>query len=281
MKVASFWDSGNLSYFERVCIQSFLDNGAYFRLYVRSDVGNVPNGVDIRDSKEIFDAKLPESDDKRFNAGVFSDIFRAYLMEKTEFIWVDTDIVCVRPLDFVSDYYFGVIYRKQTVNNCVLRLPKQSPALRLMLNFFESKVPIPFWWREAKLRPLLENYKRGILPTLTNLPWTTTGPNLLSWALRSTGEINNGQNWTRYYQYESALNHEYLVADCDVNDYEPPHAYFVHLYGSTKIHLAEHFNGIPPDGSYVDIVCKRHNVSPADYPIMHVPGNINPKPNNV
>ncbi|MCV2878788.1 hypothetical protein OE699_07970 [Sedimentimonas flavescens] len=278
MRVASFWHGGPLSFFEIACIKSFIDAGVDYTLFVRESVENIPSGIEIIESKEIYDGDIETLGDERFNAGVYSDIFRAHLLKKTDYVWVDTDVVCINPSILENEYCFGANRRKKTINNCVLRLPKYSPALQLAINFYEAPVPIPHWWRKEKLKPLLNRYRAGDIPTLTSLPWTTTGPGILSWALRTTGEISRGQHWHRFYKYESALNHEFLQSDKPVEFYEDATTNMVHLYGSTKIHVRDHFGGIPPKSSYLALVCNRHGVDPRDFPIPAANTSDRPKP---
>lgn len=267
--VASFWAGSSLSFFEQVCIQSFLDAGYDYYLYTFGDVGNVPQGVTILDARSIFDGRLENGEDVRKYAAVYSDVFRLHLMLKTDYLWVDTDVYCLKPTHWNKPYMFGFNRKSKKSNNCVLRLPKTSPSLLLMLDFMNASTPIPHWWRQARLEPFCEKIRAGHRPTLYNLPWATTGPGLLSWALQQTGEIHRGQTWVAYYQYNSALNYEFLNPDLDASSYEGDHVFFIHLFGSTKIHIRDEFGGLPPEGSYIDVICRRHNIDPLEAPIPH------------
>jgi hypothetical protein len=84
--------------------------------------------------------------------------------------------------------------------------------------------------------------------------------------LRTTGEIDNGQHFSRYWHFDSALNHEYLNPDFDF-DFEASPVRFIHLFGSTKLHLRDAYQGIPPQGSYMQKICDRHNILPETAPI--------------
>ena len=247
-------------------MKSFVDNGYKFHLSTKGPVGNIPDYVEHHDADEIYQQSDIQSADKRYSNGIYSDIWRIHLLQKTDLMWVDLDVYCLRPIDYDKEYYFGINFKKGTVNNCVLKIPRRSVALHLVRNFLEAQVPIPFWWRKSRLDPLLEQIAAGDLPTLNSLPWTTTGPNVLTWALRATGEINNGQNYSRYWHFDSALNHEYLNPEFDF-DYEAKPVRFIHLFGSTKLHLRDDYQGIPPVGSYIQKICDRHNISPETAPI--------------
>ena len=247
-------------------MKSFVDNGYKFHLFTKGPVGNIPDYVEHHNADDIYQQSDIQSADKRYSNGIYSDIWRIHLLQKTDLMWVDLDVYCLRPIDYDKEYYFGINFKKGTVNNCVLKIPRRSVTLHLVRNFLEAQVPIPFWWRKSRLDPLLEQIAAGDLPTLNSLPWTTTGPNVLTWALRATGEINNGQNYSRYWHFDSALNHEYLNPEFDF-DYEAKAVRFIHLFGSTKLHLRDDYQGIPPVGSYIEKICDRHNISPETAPI--------------
>ena len=202
----------------------------------------------------------------RCHNGIYSDIWRAHLLQKTDFMWVDLDVYCLRQSDYEKEYYFGINYKKGTVNNCVLKMPRHSVALHRVRNFLEARGRIPFWWRRQRLDALMDQFSGGNLPTLNSLPWTTTGPNVFTWAMRTTGEINSGQHFSRYWHFDPASNHEYLNPEFE---FEASPVRFIHLFGSTKLHLCDAYRGIPPQGSYMQKMCYRRNVLPEIAPISN------------
>lgn len=262
-QVASFWFGAPLSCVERVCIQSFLDHGYVFHLYVLDMNIDVPDGVVVHDAREIYADETTENlTGGRRRMAVYSDIFRIHMLQKTDYVWVDLDIYCVRPLDVPPDYLFGVVWRNKAMNNCVLRLPKTSLALKLILNFLESEVPIPFWLGSDHIEKLVKRYEAGETITLYDLPWTTTGPSVTRWALGVTGEIDRGQHWHLYWPRRG-----FLDPVENIEDYEPDWARFHHFQGETRSGIRSKFGGIPPKGSYIDIVCQRHGIDPKKYPV--------------
>ena len=77
-------------------------------------------------------------------------------MQKTDFMWVDLDVYCLRRIDYQKDYYFGMNFKKGMMSNCVLKILRNSIALHLVRNFLDSDVPIPFWWRRERLMTFLD-----------------------------------------------------------------------------------------------------------------------------
>lgn len=263
-QVASFWFGSPLSCVERVCIQSFLDHGYTFNLYVLDLTMDVPDGVILHDARSIYsDEEFQKHPSSRRRAAIYSDIFRIHLLQKTDHVWVDLDIYCVNPLDLSSDYLFGVVWRNKAVNNCVLRLPKNSLALKLILEFLSSEVPLPHWLGADRIKGLVSKYETEGQISLYDLPWTTTGPSVTRWALSITGEISRGQHWHTYWPARGFLDPERAI-----ESYEQPWVRFHHFQGETRGDLRKHFSGVPPRGSYIDVICQRHKIDVDRYPVI-------------
>ncbi|MEM1005994.1 MAG: hypothetical protein AAGK26_11445 [Pseudomonadota bacterium] len=234
-----------------------------FHLYVLDMSMEVPNGVVLHDARKIYsDDHTEQLTSGRKRAAVYSDIFRIYLLQQTGYVWVDLDIYCVHPLNVKSDYLFGVVWRNRAMNNCVLRLPKTSLALKLIMNFLQSEVPIPFWLGRGHIDRLVGRYEAGEKITLYDLPWTTTGPSVTRWALELTGEISRGQHWHVYWPRRG-----FVDPQRSIDDYEPDWVRFHHFQGETRNQIKSQFGGIPPKGSYIDHICQRHGIDPETYPV--------------
>lgn len=265
-EVASFWTGSDLSYMEHLCMKSYVDNGYTFHLFTKGPVRNIPDYVEHHNADEIYTRPDVDNDDVRVAGAVYADIWRIHLMQKTDFCWVDMDMVCVRPVEYKKDHYFGVNFGTRSTNNCVLRLPRSSPALMLVQDFYESKTPIPHWLDRETLDQLFESMRNGFVPTLEKLPWMTVGPSVLNWALRVTNEIDLGQHFSRYWQINATANNEFLDPNFEF-EFEGPNVRMVHMFGKTKLNLRDQFEGIPPSGSYVDRLCKRHGIDLLTAPI--------------
>ena len=100
--IQSLWIGPSLSKLEQVCLKSFVDNGHEFHLYTYEHVDNIPSGIIIKDGNEILD----KSEIFRYQNGsvsAFSNLFRFTLLYKKGGIWVDTDVICVKPFLFEDE----------------------------------------------------------------------------------------------------------------------------------------------------------------------------------
>lgn len=103
--VSMLWIEGRLSTLETLSIRSFLQCGHPVDLYTYDPGLIAPQGV------RLCDANLIVPGDQRFRSatavgkgswGPFSDLFRFSLLQQRGGIWCDTDIICLKPLDFVA-----------------------------------------------------------------------------------------------------------------------------------------------------------------------------------
>jgi hypothetical protein len=126
--VQSFWQ-GKISPMELLCIQSFLNNGHPFHLYTyEGHLDGIPKGVIIKDAAEIL-SKIEFDKFKHIEQS--ADLFRAMLLLKHGGWWVDMDMICLRPFDFMQEYVIGGIdSRKDIFQIASIKAPKGSPAFQ-------------------------------------------------------------------------------------------------------------------------------------------------------
>jgi len=141
----SLWIGRPLSIIERLCIQSFLANGHEFHLFCYKPVENVPEGTTIRDAREIMpESEIFVNESEGFGKGSyspFSDIFRMMLVHKIGGWWVDTDIICLKPINI-------------TQKNLVAGSDEREYGTLANPNvlFFEKGHPLPKWCVERLLK---------------------------------------------------------------------------------------------------------------------------------
>jgi hypothetical protein len=101
-----FWSQSDLSKVEIMCINSFIANGYDVHLWTYGDVGNIPETVTKRDANEIF------TKDKIFktkgSVATFADLFRLKLLNTLGGLWVDADIIALKPENQLPPYPFLV-----------------------------------------------------------------------------------------------------------------------------------------------------------------------------
>jgi hypothetical protein len=166
---ASFWHGGALNPFAWACLASFPEAGADLWLYSYNLSLEVPPGVRLADARAIV---ADESLVGRFRVegrpsiAAFADFFRYRMIRATGACWVDADIVCLERPAFAAE---PMIFCRQAdavstllVNNAVLRLPRQEPALAELVATAESMVDLDQKWGALGpflLTPVLEKHE--------------------------------------------------------------------------------------------------------------------------
>jgi hypothetical protein len=180
----TLWIGNALGAVERACLLSVLRQGHGLALYCYATPEGVPERVELRDANEI----LPRSEvffQRNGSVAAFSDWFRYELLRRALGTWVDTDVYLLQALDTDADYLFGE-EEPGVINNAVLRLPPESPLLRLLLEVFEKRTPPPWLHWRSYLRARAQELIRGRMD-LSCLPWGATGPLALTALARKLG----------------------------------------------------------------------------------------------
>lgn len=169
--IQSMWIGSELSVMERLSISSFLCNGHTYHLYTYDEIKNLPQGVVLQDASRIITPdKIFKYKDRDTYAG-FANMFRyKLLLEKGNF-WVDTDVVCLRPFVFQSDYVFvrtknlkavGSLDETFRVENCIIKAPPDSAIMEYCYDLTSRRNPNDLQFGETGpyfLRPTIIKFK--------------------------------------------------------------------------------------------------------------------------
>ena len=192
----SLWVGSQLSKLERTCARSWTYHGHRFELFVYDDVGEIPDGVVLRDANDV----IPESEVFlwRGSYAIFADLFRWTLLHEHGGYWIDMDMLCLKPFDFEEPILFGCEH-SNTASIGILKLPAKHPIAHEMLMISRDpnriignerfKVRLKKWLR----RKLLFN-------TTLGLRWGEAGgPKAFTWILQKHNCLQLGKPFTYFY----------------------------------------------------------------------------------
>ena len=155
VKIQSLWIGEKLSKLEQLSIQSFLDYGHEYVLYTYNIIKDMPEGAVLKDANKVIPKKqIFKYKDYDSYAG-FADLFRYKLLLEKGGFWVDTDIVCVKPFKFKTDYLVASenikIDNKNAVKvtNCVLKAPPNSKIMDYCYHTASKGNPQELSWGET------------------------------------------------------------------------------------------------------------------------------------
>ncbi len=139
--IQSLWIGDNLTNLEKLCVQSFIDNGHEFHLYTYTDIGGIPTAAIVKDGNEILPADKIFRNKKGGFSG-FANWFRYQMLYKNGGYWVDMDMVCLRPFDFENEIVFCEESHFNWFANFILRFPAKHPLMKAMVDICKTNSQI-------------------------------------------------------------------------------------------------------------------------------------------
>ncbi|MEH7826726.1 hypothetical protein [Gemmobacter denitrificans] len=272
-EVGSLWIGGNLSWMEQLCLKSFVDAGQKITLFHYQPIANVPEGVVMRDGREILDTDNFIKYEGKDSYALFADLFRLHMMKKCPgMIWVDTDVYCWRPLDYDSDYVFGLELREVSqgsprINNAVLGLPADSQMLNEMLEFTSDQYAIPPF-----LKPRIKAEYKALADAGTPLhvsqqKWGVWGPTMVSYFARKLGLTDLALPVDAFYPVTFPERLDIIRAARRVHARITDQTTGMHLWASNKRELSLRHNGVPSKGSFILELMQKHGLRAEDAPL--------------
>jgi hypothetical protein len=129
VKFGTFFD-GKMTKQEVLCLASFQQMGHAVTVFSYHEI-DLPRGVARADARAI----LPERDFFKIETGShrgspapFANLFRYTMIKKTDLVWIDTDVFCLRS-DWPERPMLLAWQGPYLVNNAILRLPSNHPML--------------------------------------------------------------------------------------------------------------------------------------------------------
>ena len=248
--LASLWIGDSLGVIEQASIRSILNHHGKLILYSYEPILRVPEGVEQRDAREIFSGDTIIKHKKNNSPALHADLFRYALMAKTDSIWVDLDIIALKPLIFDSDWVFG-IETEGEANNAVLRLPKDSKTLNGLLELQADTVGLPpTLTGMRRLKYWLKSFGQGL--TIDRWPWGATGPRLLTYYLKKYDEFKYAMPVEAFYSIPFEQAHRFAIPGEIRREDLPKEAFAVHLWGKElRSYIENECGGRVLEGSFL------------------------------
>lgn len=253
-RIASLWIGERLGQIELASIASFLRLGHDVTVYSYSPVANLPAGVKAADAAAILPAAEILRDRRTGSPAIHADIFRYALLRATDALWVDLDMIALRPFDFDTPWVFGREDDRQ-LNNAVLGLPRESRLLAALAGIGPGTRGVPPHLRGLRRQKYrLRSGLQGGLP-ITDWPWGSTGPRALTHFATLTGDAARAMPPQAFYPVPIGEVRRFLVPGALRPDDLPADSFGVHLWGKElRADLEDSFGGVVPRGSFLDMI---------------------------
>ncbi len=275
-EVGTLWIGGRLTWMEQVCLKSFVDEGQRITLFSYHDIPNVPAGVVRRDGREILAAESFLKYEKKDSVALFADLFRLHMIRACPgMVWVDTDVYCHRPMPYPGGVVMGFERPDgRYVNNAVLGLPADHPMLAAMLAFTEDLHPIPRWLGPKTRDAYRAAAAAGTPVPVTQQAWGTWGPLMVSSFAKRFDMLGQVQPIDAFYPVSFPDRQTFFKPSRRVERYLTDQTTAVHLWASNKREIGLNHHGLPPMGSYLERICKRHGIDAAAAPVTGRSGRV-------
>ena len=204
-EIVTFWH-GPLDGLRRLCLRSQVAAGHTVTVYSFDPVAQLPEGVGNAEAEAI----LPHSFAERLRParadGVwidrtmlqFSDFFRIRLMARRAGLWLDADVLLLKPIEINPEKPYFAWERPRQLGNSVLYLPAGDPIVSAFEALMAQDELTPDWLSFRHRLTFLMHRLRGT-KRLSEVRMAIYGPASLTALARRTGELSHALPKKSFY----------------------------------------------------------------------------------
>jgi hypothetical protein len=194
--VVTFWH-GPLDALRRTCLRSQVAAGHKVTVYSFEPLAGLPDGVGNAEAEAI----LPHAFSERLRppgaGGVwrdwttlqFSDFFRMRLMARRHGLWLDADVLLLKPVEIDLARPYFAWERPRQLGNSVLYLPPGDPIVAAFENLMRQDELTPDWLALRHRLTFALRKLRGGSNRLSDIRVAIYGPAALTALARRAGEL--------------------------------------------------------------------------------------------
>jgi hypothetical protein len=195
-EIVTFWH-GPLDRLRQTCLRSQLAAGHKVTVYSFDPVAGLPAGVGNAEAEAI----LPQSFGERLRPAErdgswrdwtllqFSDFFRMRLMAERAGLWLDADVLLLKPVEIDLAKPYFAWERPRQLGNSVLYLPPNDPIVAAFEKLMRQDELTPDWLALRHRLTFAFRRWRGGSPRLSDIRVAIFGPASLTALARRSGEL--------------------------------------------------------------------------------------------
>src|SRR5882762_3717347 len=204
--VVTFWH-GPLDTLRRMCLRSQVAAGHKVTVYSFEPLAGLPDGVGNAEAEAILPHSFAEKLRPTGADGVwrdwtilqFSDFFRMRLMAENAGLWLDADVLLLKPVEIDPAKPYFAWERPRQLGNSVLYLPPDDPIVTAFEDLMKQDELTPDWLAlrhrfTFKLRQL-----RGGSNRLSDIRVAIFGPAALTALARRSNELQHALPKQSFY----------------------------------------------------------------------------------
>lgn len=194
--IVTFWH-GPMDALRQTCLRSQLAAGHKVTVYSFDTIPGLPAGVANAEAEAIlphaFSERLrppqPDGSWRDWTTLQFSDFFRMKLMAKGLGLWLDADVLLLRPVEIDPARPYFAWERPRQLGNSVIYLPAQHGIVRAFEELMEQEELTPNWLSLRHRITFMMRRLRGGSNRLSDIRVAIFGPAALTALARRTSEL--------------------------------------------------------------------------------------------
>jgi hypothetical protein len=205
-EIVTFWH-GPLDALRQTCLRSQLAAGHKVTVYSFDTIPGLPAGVANADAEAIlphaFSDRLrppqPDGSWRDWTILQFSDFFRMRLMAKGLGLWLDADVLLLKPVEIDPAKPYFAWERPRQLGNSVVYLPAAHGIVAAFEELMEQEELTPNWLSVRHRVTFMMRRLRGGSNRLSDIRVAIYGPAALTALARRTGELQNALPKQSFY----------------------------------------------------------------------------------
>jgi hypothetical protein len=194
--VVTFWH-GPLDALRRLCLRSQVAAGHKVTVYSFDPLAQLPDGVGNAEAEAIlphaFAEKLrptgPDGVWRDWTTLQFSDFFRMRLMAQRAGLWLDADVLLLKPVEIDPAKPYFAWERPRQLGNSVLYLPAEDEIVAAFQHLMAQDELTPDWLALRHRLTFMLRKLRGGSNRLSDIRIAIFGPAALTALARRAGEL--------------------------------------------------------------------------------------------
>jgi hypothetical protein len=205
-EIVTFWH-GPLDALRRLCLRSQIAAGHRVTVYSFDPLAGLPDGVGNAEAEAIlphaFAEKLrpsqPDGSWRDWTTLQFSDFFRMRLMARNAGLWLDADVLLLKPVEIDPAKPYFAWERPRQLGNSVLYLPADDPIVAAFEKLMAQQELTPDWLALRHRLTFALKRLRGGSNRLSDIRIAIFGPAALTALARRAGELHHALPRKSFY----------------------------------------------------------------------------------
>ena len=204
--IVTFWH-GPMDALRQTCLRSQLAAGHKVTVYSFDTIPGLPAGIENAEAEAIlphaFSERLrppqPDGSWRDWTTLQFSDFFRMKLMAKGLGLWLDADVLLLKPVVIDPAKPYFAWERPRQLGNSVIYLPAEHGIVAAFEELMEQEELTPNWLSVRHRITFMMRRLRGGSNRLSDIRVAIFGPAALTALARRTGELQNALPKQSFY----------------------------------------------------------------------------------